>query len=153
MSNSTDSTLRAAPKLNPGEHWAGIIIDDDGKPSYHLIGLPGEIENATWDEAVEWAKSVGGELPSRRELAWERVNAALHFKPDWYWSGEQHADARVACYQFFINGLQGYDRKDIKLRARAVRRIPTQEHGEAEDGFWTCRSAAQNVAPQGEKNG
>ena len=116
----------ALPDLNPGEHYSGIILDD-GKPSYHLVGLPGELESATWDKAVEWAKSIGGELPNLRELGLERVNAANHYQPDLYWSGEQFAGLESwAWCQGFSYGGQYHNHKHLKLRARAVRRIPIE---------------------------
>jgi hypothetical protein len=112
------------PSLKKGEHYAGIILDASGKPDYHLIGLPGEIEQATWEKAKAWAKKQGGELPNLRELGLERVNARQEFKDDWYWSCEQHAgNESYAWFQFFFNGFQLSSHKGSKLRARAVRRV------------------------------
>ena len=39
-----------------------VITLRDGR---HL--LPGEIENATWQKATDWAASIGGELPDQRD--------------------------------------------------------------------------------------
>src|SRR5262249_5501561 len=54
-------------QLRSGERYAGLILGKDGEPGYHLILLPGEVEDKTWEQAKEWAASVGGELPTRRE--------------------------------------------------------------------------------------
>lgn len=110
--------------LKEGEHYAGIILGKNGKQSHHLILLPGEIENADWQKSLDWAKSVGGELPTRREQALLYANLKEQFKPEWHWSYEQpaaHPD--YAWMQDFGNGLQNNDHKSDDGRARAVRRI------------------------------
>ncbi len=115
-----------APRLRKGEHWAGIILDKNGKPDYHLIGVAGKIDAATWNDAMAWAQKHNGELPNRRELGLERVNARRHFKDDWYWSCEQYAGVKSytwAWCQSFYTGTQNPFRKHNKLRARAVRRV------------------------------
>ena len=45
----------ATINLAPGEHYAGLVIGKDGKPSYHLVLLPGQADDITWDKAMEWA--------------------------------------------------------------------------------------------------
>ena len=52
-----------------GEHYAGVILGKDGTPNYHLILLPGDENEITWEKAEEWATSINGELPTRREQA------------------------------------------------------------------------------------
>jgi hypothetical protein len=106
-----------------GEVYAGLILGQNGEPDYHLFILPGEAEKVTWSKAKEWAKKAGGDLPTRREQRVLFANAKQHFKPEWYWSGEQHAsDSGNAWGQAFGYGLQGYDNKSVEGRARAVRR-------------------------------
>ncbi|MDE3023148.1 MAG: DUF1566 domain-containing protein [Pseudomonadota bacterium] len=113
----------ASIALAHGEHYAGVILKEDGTPDYHLVGLPGEIESATWEEAKTWAKSIGGELPTLRELGLERVNGRKHFQSDWYWSSEAHSSDGYAWYQDFHDGDQICYGTSRKLRARAVRRL------------------------------
>lgn len=114
------------PALAKGERYAGIVIVD-GRVSYHLILLPGELDSANWKKAGEWAKSIGGELPTRSEQALLYANLKAQFKPDWHWSGEQFAGyAGFAWVQTFASGGQGYGRKSLTGRARAVRRIEIQ---------------------------
>ncbi len=105
----------------------GVVMGENGAPDYLLIDLGAEPENdLTWDEAKDWAASVGGELPTRRELAVMSGNRVEgQYKPSWYWSGEQHADEPAwAWVQTFGYGGQFNDRKDNHYRARAVRRVP-----------------------------
>lgn len=114
------------PTLAKGERYAGIVVVDD-KPAHHLVILPGESSAATWKQSIAWAKKNGGELPTRREQALCFANAPDAFKPDWYWSCEQHASYPVcAWYQYFGYGYQSYDGIVIRLRARAVRRLPIE---------------------------
>lgn len=114
-----------AENLKPGEAYAGLILGQNGEPDYHLILLPGEAERVTWQEAKEWAKKAGGDLPTRREQRVLFANAKEHFKPEWYWSSEQHASySDYAWGQDFNNGSQNNLLKSFKGRARAVRRMP-----------------------------
>ncbi len=111
-------------QLAEGEYDAGIILGKNGESDYRLIGLPGELEKADWNTAKAWAASIGGELPTRRELCLLRANAREQFKDNWYWSGEQLAsNSDNAWVQNFFNGLQNFISKSSQGRARAVRRI------------------------------
>jgi len=111
--------------LKPGEHYAGIILGQPGEQDYHLVVLADEpVSCINWQTAMDWAKSIGGELPSRREQRVLFANAKEAFSDTWYWSGEQGAVyADYAWYQGFLDGLQSYTRKSYEGRARAVRRI------------------------------
>ena len=111
--------------LEPGEHYAGLVLNDDGAPSHHLILLPGEAEKITWGDAIDWADQAGGSLPSRREQALLYANCKGEFREAWYWSGEEHTtDGAYAWSQYFGYGNQYLSRKSYEGRARAVRLIP-----------------------------
>ena len=127
-------------RLNPphiGEVWegeggvyAGIARGRDGAPDYHLIVGPEFDGNNTWDHVTKWVAdlSVDGlkdfALPYRKEQALCFANVSDLFKPEYYWSCEQHAsDSYHAWLQDFDDGGQGYWGKDGGLRARAVRRL------------------------------
>lgn len=111
--------------LKPGETYSGILLGENGAPDEHLIVMAPEIENADWDKAMAFAKSIGGELPSRREFRLLYANAKSAFKPVWHWSREQleHGPAN-AWLQDFGNGGQNDFRKSYAGSARAVRRLP-----------------------------
>jgi hypothetical protein len=114
----------AVIELAQGEHYAGLIIAKDGEPSYHLILLPEEKDNISWENAWKWAQAKHGNLPTRREQSLLYANLKDQFKPEAYWSSETHADDDGwAWYQYFSYGDQGSTRKDLTLRARAVRRL------------------------------
>ena len=114
--------------LAPGEHYAGLILGKDGEQSYHLVLLPGQATDITWEKAMEWASKQGGEhvasLPTRREQSLLFANLKEEFEERAYWSCEAHAtEPSWAWYQRFSHGTQGYDYRGYELRARAVRRL------------------------------
>jgi hypothetical protein len=111
-------------ELAHGEHYAGVILGKEGESSYHLILLPEDKEPGKWQEAMDWAKSIGGELPTRREQSLLFANLKEEFQRAWYWSGAQHAsDAGYAWSQGFGNGSQDGWGESTSHRARAVRRL------------------------------
>jgi len=111
------------PTLNKDELLAGLVMEDS-KPHYWLILLPGDHEDTTWQVAVDWAKSIGGELPTRREQSLLFANGKQHFERDWYWSGELYASEPSCawCQDFYDGGQYGL-RINRQCRARAVRRV------------------------------
>jgi hypothetical protein len=116
-----------AENLKAGELYAGLILGQDGQPDHHLVLLPGEAEEVTWEAAKAFAVKAGGELPTRREQALLYANLQREFKPRWYWSSEQHAaHDDYAWGQIFYHGYQNLSNKSASLRARAVRRLIIQ---------------------------
>ena len=114
-------------ELRPDEHYAGIVLDEDGTPSHHLILLPGDVDDVTWSKAKEFAAKAGGELPTRREQSMLFANLKGQFEERYYWSSEQHAAIDdYAWLQDFGYGDQNSDIKSAELRARAVRRLTIQ---------------------------
>ena len=111
------------PDLKSGETYAGLVIDDKGS-LHHLILLDGDAYDAPHQEQLDWAKSIGGELPTRQEQALLYANCKSQFKSDWYWSADLHASGSgYAWFQCFTIGSQVSDDVSGKLRARAVRRF------------------------------
>jgi len=96
-----------------GTHCAVVLLAD--KPGGKL----------TWQQAVEWAASVQGELPSRSVSALLFANARDQFEKAWHWTSETDADdGSYAWYQYFDDGGQISLHKSYEGRARAVRLIP-----------------------------
>ena len=110
--------------LQHGEHYAGLVLDaQTGAPSHHLILLPGEAEDVTWQQAKDWAAGQRGELPTRQEQALLYANLKREFSATWYWSVEQYSDS-YAWPQYFDGGTQDFlSDKSYEARARAVRRF------------------------------
>ncbi|MBB3004413.1 hypothetical protein FHX57_006795 [Paraburkholderia tropica] len=112
------------PELAEGETYLGDFIGADGRIT-HTILLPGDNADASWQTQLEWAKSIGGDLPTRVELSVAFEKHRDQFQRDWYWSNQtdEDDDAYAWC-QHFLNGSQTYYHKDYDYwRARAVRRF------------------------------
>jgi hypothetical protein len=113
--------------LRPGELYAGLILGKNGEADYHLFLLPGEAPPATWKKQLAWAKKQGGDLPNRREQPLLLANLKEEFKPEYYWSGVQHAALSLYAWAQHFNGGNQYDfTLSHEFRARAVRRVPIQ---------------------------
>ncbi len=113
------------PSLNEGETYIGAIGDQTGEV-YHVILLPGDNDDSDWQTAMDWAKSIGGDLPNRIEQAMLFASFRDQFKKDWYWSNTtvEGYDA-YAWFQNFDYGDQSFNLKsNYYCRARAVRRLP-----------------------------
>jgi len=129
MTTATETTTptlaAAAIELQPGERYAGPILDADGNIKHHLVLLPNRPENRlNWANAMEWATSVGGHLPDRQEQALLYANCKPHLKPTWHWSSEKHEDdASYAWGCYFLGGDQLGDGQSFEGSAVAVRRF------------------------------
>jgi len=122
MNTVTEALKFLLPQLNEGEIYAGAIIKPDGT-GHHVILLDGDNDDANWDSAMAWAKSIGGDLPDRVEQAMLHKYLSDQFQKDYYWSNTQHASySGCAWCQGFYNGYQDLGRKNNECRARAVRR-------------------------------
>ncbi|WP_124076713.1 DUF1566 domain-containing protein [Burkholderia gladioli] len=111
------------PELAEGEIYLCGFVSANGDVT-HTILLPGDSDDASWEDQVSWAKSIGGELPTRVEQALLWANCRESFQKDLYWSAEVYGSSLGwAWCQNFSNGGQGTVRKHSKFRARAVRRL------------------------------
>jgi hypothetical protein len=118
-------TATPIPDLQPGEHYAGVVLDESGQVTHHLVLMaPRPDKKLQWQAAMDWAASVGGALPTRQEQALLYANCKPHIKPEWHWSSETHADdASYAWHCTFSLGYQGYSHKSAEGSAVAVRRV------------------------------
>lgn len=117
------------PPLAKGETYIGAIGNQAGD-LYHLIKLPGDNDRAPQSQQLEWAKSIGGDLPTKLEAAMLFAHAKAEFKPEWYWTNEtlidqdDPEDTAYAWVQSFNYGYQDFIHKCYSNRAVAVRRLP-----------------------------
>ena len=117
------------PPLEDGEIYIGAIGNKTGDV-YHLVLLAGDNDSAPQQSQIEWAKSIGGELPNKLEAMMLFCHAKNQFKPEAYWTGEtlidpdEPEDDAWVWYQYFSSGSQYFVHKFYQLRARAVRRLP-----------------------------
>ncbi len=113
------------PPAADGEVYLGSFVDKNGDVT-HTILLPGDNDDASWQEQMDWAKSIGGDLPTRAELVIAYEQHRDLFEKAAYWSNTPDDDpdyAGWAWYQLFTSGNQTSTLQDGELRARAVRRL------------------------------
>jgi hypothetical protein len=117
----------AAPtiELQPSEHYAGVVLDADGKVMHHLVLMAQKpTGKLNWQDATDWATSADGHLPTRQEQALLYANCKPHLQPVWHWSCESHEeDASCAWTCYFGYGYQDYHLKSYEGAAVAVRRF------------------------------
>ncbi len=112
--------------LQPGERYAGAVLDEHGQHMHHLVKLAQQPDQKlNWQASMDWAEEVGGTLPTRQEQALLYANCKPHLKPEWHWSCETHKDdASYAWYCSFFNGYQYNFLKSYEGSSVAVRLIP-----------------------------
>jgi len=78
----------------------------------------------SWNDAMEWCKCVGGELPPRDILllSYMKEEIKKEFAAAYYWSSTE-CSATYAWVQGFANGVQTISFKAISVYVRAVRRL------------------------------
>jgi hypothetical protein len=114
------------PPLAEGEVYIGAIGDKNGD-FHHVILLPGDNGDAPFEAQLEWAKSIGGDLPNRIEQAMLFANFRDQFERDAYWSNTPDTDPGYSGWawcQGFGTGGQSNHHRGNEFRARAVRRLP-----------------------------
>ncbi len=125
MNHITQASAKAQflkDNLREGEVYAGLLLGTDGEADQHIILLPGEKGSTNWKGATEWAASIGGELPTRREQSLLFANLKKQFQGAWYWSSAQYG-SYGAWLQNFDYGQQYCGGQNNSYRARAVRRL------------------------------
>jgi hypothetical protein len=110
-------------QLQPGEHYAGPVLDEHGRVTHHLVLLAARVDqDLNWSKAKAWAKDAGGSLPTRQEQALLFANCKPHLPQRWCWSSEAEGSAD-AWHCLFTNGYQGYFSQSAEGCAVAVRRF------------------------------
>ena len=122
---TTINTAAITIHLQPGERYAGPVLDADGNVKHHMVLLPNQPETRlNWSDAKAWATSVGGQLPDRQEQALLYANCKPHLQPKWHWSSEEDEDdASYALGCYFFYGTQYGLHKSFEGSAVAVRLV------------------------------
>ena len=105
--------------LAPVEEQERIFICEiDGKKYY--LG-PEAHEKMTWEEAIGWAKSVGGQLMPREVgfIAFKKEEVRKLFRTESYWLDDEYGSS-YAWFQGFDDGYQFNYNKAFSLYVRAV---------------------------------
>ena len=116
----------ATIKLRPGEHYAGLVLKNDGTPAHHLVLMAERPDRRlTWEGAKDWASKIGGALPTQREAPLIFAHCRSHTPPAWHWLIETHGgDGSYAWTYYSGTGSQDCSQKAREHHVVAVRRIP-----------------------------
>lgn len=110
--------------LQPGEHYAGAVLDENGQHKHHLVLTAHRVEDIKWQAAMDWAAKADCALPTRQEQALLFANCKPHLEPVWHWSSETHADDASSAWGCdFYYGYQNDNHKSDEGSAVAVRRV------------------------------
>ena len=112
-------------ELQPGEHYAGQVLDEFGDVIHGLVLMVQRPTNKlNWQAAMDWAQRMGGSLPTRQELSLLFANCKPHLEPVWHWSSEVHKEeASCAWNCYFGYGSIFIYHKSYEGSAVAVRRF------------------------------
>jgi hypothetical protein len=117
------ASLPALKQPLEGGVFCGVITLPDGK-HYAVVKLDAKPEKRLkWQAAMDWAKEVGGQLPSRAVAALLFSVAQNLFEPNWHWTNEPFGSS-YAWFCYFYYGTQYYDLTSSEGCAVAVRLIP-----------------------------
>ena len=115
----------ATIELRPGEHYAGLVLNDDGTPCHHLVLMAERSDQRMpWQQAKDWVWSINGAQPTQHEAAFIRAHCRNYIEPGGYWLDESERDPAYAWVYYFSTGSQYCIQKSSEARAIAVRRIP-----------------------------
>ena len=124
--NAPTPTAVSVPQLAEGEIYVGVVTNT-AREQHHVVLLPGDNDDATWQAQMDWAKSIGGDLPTRVEMLFLLENHRDEFERDAYWTCQHDTDPGYSGWawsQGFLSGDQSGNHQTDELRARAVRRLP-----------------------------
>ena len=112
----------------PTPRYAGTPLTPEGRPAHHLFLLDARTgQRMTWQQAKDWAASVGGELPTSQEQSLLFANCRDALPREWCWSSKQdEEDASYAWLCNFDDGTQLHYHKSSEGLAVAVRRLPLE---------------------------
>lgn len=114
--------------LSTTPRYAGTPLTPEGRPAHHLFLLDARPnQRMTWQQAKDWAASVGGELPTPQEQSLLFANCRDALPQERCWSSKQDKEeASYAWYCNFSNGYQSNYLKSYEGSAVAVRRLPLE---------------------------
>jgi len=118
------ASLPALGQPLEGGTFFGVITRPDGT-HVAVVKLTEEAEDIAWQDAMDWAAKLGGQLPSRPIAAMLFAHLKGQLRPRWHWCDEtDEDDASYAWICVFSDGYQLTDRKSFEGCAVAVRCIP-----------------------------
>jgi len=130
MKFSEVASLQIGDPLDGGT-FAGIVTLKDGAHVAIALLADKPEKDLTWADAMAWAESVDGVIPTRPVATMLYANAKDQFESTWHWTSEnldadtgEKDDASYAWGCYFNYGHQGCSSVSSSGAARAVRLIP-----------------------------
>ena len=113
-----------------GGTFAGIVTLKDGAHVAVVLLADKPDKRLKWADALTWAESIDGVLPTRPVAALLYANAKDQFESTWHWTSDRldvdtgdKDDASYAWHCGFYVGSQGFSIVSSAGAARAVRLI------------------------------
>lgn len=122
IKNTSFTALPAIGGDLNGGIFFGITTRKDGVHCAAILP-PDQSEKLTWKKAMNWAKKLDAELPSRPVAALLFANLKDKLTPAWHWTSDED-DASFAWFCNFHDGSQYSFRKSFEGSVVAVRLIP-----------------------------
>ena len=93
-------TMHLSPSTKLEEcTYVSLVTKPNGTHCDVLLKLQGK-SDLTWQQAMDWAIEVGGELPSRPIAALLHANVKDKLQPEWYWCSDE--DGTPYRWQIFM---------------------------------------------------
>ncbi len=110
------------PQLKDRETYCGIALAA-GK-AHHIVLLHAKGESMSYQAALDFAKTTGGNLPSAQELAIAHINAPTALHPGAFWCRTEYEVATVANTLTLPSCARAQRHIGEKMCAVVVRRVP-----------------------------
>jgi hypothetical protein len=102
--------------------FGGVITLTNGK-EVAVVLLLESTKCMTWHDAMDWAKGIGGQLPSRAVASLLVSNLNGEFWEHWHWTSEIYKSNDRSAWEYYSDGsVASSDMKEYRV-ARAVRLI------------------------------
>jgi hypothetical protein len=118
-----ENQIEALKAQEQSFNWNDVQVICELNGYRWLLG-PETDEEINWDDAKDWCKLVGGELPPRDILLQCFMNDDIKplFKTSWHWSSTEFTATYAWC-QHFYNGNQFTTNEGTNYYVRAVKRV------------------------------
>jgi hypothetical protein len=124
---SQTTTLRIPAielELQPGEWYAGAVLNEDGSVKHHTIVAKVSADGNDFDAAQDMAADAGLSAPTFQEA---RLIVAHRYGRlagmSWFWLAEPHSNSAYAWYCYLGSGNVNYNHRSAGGGALAVRRV------------------------------
>lgn len=126
LNSEPDDTPDNMPALGVDEIYVAKMVQPEVLP-YHLILIKNQSGPGTWQDLMDWAKSLNADLPTTFESLVVYTNLKALLKVEWYWTHQLGNQFLGYQHAWKINGRNGDQISDDIGQLNhgfAVRRVP-----------------------------